>query len=145
MHQECIHDQSHKRKINIVVNVVHPNLGYVHNDWILYYVFGNYFRLVHQAYKYISWLYFSPPSPVVLQCKPLSLHHLLHSNIDSYLQRNRTKPYNTFQRTQHSGTQKHMRNNCSSPNPLHIYTYNLGLKTLFFHPQTLITMYDYSS
>jgi hypothetical protein len=36
-------------------------------------VFGNFFRLVHCAYKDTSWLSFSSPSLAALQCKPFSL------------------------------------------------------------------------
>jgi hypothetical protein len=70
MHTENIH---HIKDNNTVVNVGNPTLGYIHNEWLLYYAFGNCLRLAHFSYKDTSWLYFSLPNLTTLQCKPLSL------------------------------------------------------------------------
>jgi hypothetical protein len=58
---------------NTVVKVVHPTLGYVHNDWILYYSFCNRLRLAHCTYNRDILLSLSPSCLASLQCKPLSL------------------------------------------------------------------------
>jgi hypothetical protein len=60
MHKENIHDQSHKRQEDTVINMVHPTLGYVHNGWLLYYSFVNHLRLAHYTYNRDIMLSLSP-------------------------------------------------------------------------------------
>jgi hypothetical protein len=84
MHKENIHEQSHKRQENTVVNVVHPTLGYVHNEWLLYYSFCNRLRLCTCAYNRYIKISLSPSFLASLQCKPLSTTLFLHSDIDSF-------------------------------------------------------------
>jgi hypothetical protein len=60
MHKDNIHDQSHTIQADTVINVVHPTLGYVHNDWLLYYDLCTRLRLAHYTYNRDIMLSFPP-------------------------------------------------------------------------------------
>jgi hypothetical protein len=54
-----------------LITLVHPNLGHVHNVWILYYSLCNHCMLSHFAYNRYVIISLSPYSLSTLQYKPL--------------------------------------------------------------------------
>jgi hypothetical protein len=61
-------------------NMVHPNLGYVHNDWLLILFIYNLLTVVHCAYKKMYQLTLPKPASVILlQCEPNS-QNLSHNS-----------------------------------------------------------------
>jgi len=82
MHNILFISNHMKRQKDTIINMVHPNLGYIHNGWRLYYFFYNHLRLAHCAYNRCVMISFSPSCLSALYCKPLSTTLLLHSDIN---------------------------------------------------------------